>query len=166
MDARSTDPGSSGDQSGTKAGPSGGRPTGRRLFLGMVGLGAVGIVAGSRLENFVGEMLAPIQRDVPNALGNLIPGGGQWQIYNASDGAFPDVSDAQFQLSVDGMVDTPLTLSYSDLVAMPPTTLVRTFQCVTGWRVPNVHWQGVALSEILDRAGVQVGGQRAAFLQL
>ena len=53
------------------------------------------------------------------------------------------------------MVDTPLSLGYSDLLAMPPTTLVRTFQCVTGWRVPNVHWQGVALSEILDRAGVK-----------
>ena len=64
---------------------------------------------------------------------------------------FPDVSDEQFQLNVDGMVDTPLTLGYNDLLTMAPTTLVRTFQCVTGWRVTDVYWQGVALSEILDR---------------
>jgi DMSO/TMAO reductase YedYZ molybdopterin-dependent catalytic subunit len=122
----------------------------------------VGIVAGSRIESAVDEMLVPLQRDVPT-LGNLIPGGDQWQIYNVSNGAFPDISDAQFQLSVDGMVDTPLTLSYSDLEAMPATTLVRTFQCVTGWRVTNVHWQGVALSEILDRAGVKPGASALRF---
>ena len=148
-------PGSPGDEPGGNPGRASGSPIGRRLFLGLVGLGAVGIVAGSRVESFVSEMLAPVRRDVPNALGNLIPGSGQWQIYNASDGAFPDISEEQFQLSVDGMVDTPVALSYSDLLAMPSTTLVRTFQCVTGWKVPNVHWQGVALSEILDRAGVK-----------
>jgi DMSO/TMAO reductase YedYZ molybdopterin-dependent catalytic subunit len=155
MGTQSTESEPPGDGSGPKAVPGGGRPTGRRLFLGMVGLGAVGIVAGSRIERFANEIIAPIRRDVPNALGNLIPGSGQWQIYNASDGAVPDVSDEQFRLNVDGMVDTPLALSYSDLLAMPPTTLVRTFQCVTGWQVPKVHWQGVALSEILDRAGVK-----------
>ncbi len=140
-----------------------GSPLGRRLFLGMVGLGAVGIVAGSRVESAVSGALAPIQRDVPPALGDLIPGANQWQIYNASDGAFPNVTDQEFQLKVDGMVDTPLTLSYSDLLAMPPTTLVRTFQCVTGWRVPDVHWQGVALSQILDRAGVTSGASALRF---
>jgi DMSO/TMAO reductase YedYZ molybdopterin-dependent catalytic subunit len=155
MGERSPDSSSSGGGQGAKPGVGGGSPVGRRLFLGMVGLGAVGIVTGSRIESAVNDLLAPVQRDVPASLGDLIPGGGQWQIYNASNGAFPDVSDEQFQLSVDGMVDTPLTLGYRDLLAMPPTTLVRTFQCVTGWRVPDVHWQGAALSEILDRAGVQ-----------
>jgi DMSO/TMAO reductase YedYZ molybdopterin-dependent catalytic subunit len=162
MGAQSTDSGSPNDDSGAGPGRSDGSPIGRRLFLGMVGLGAVGIVAGSRIESAVSEMLVPLQRVAP-ALGNLIPGGDQWQIYNASDGTFPDISDEQFQLSVDGMVDTPLSLGYSDLLAMPPTTLVRTFQCVTGWRVPDVHWQGVALSEILDRAGVKSGASALRF---
>ena len=163
MRTESNNPESTGDESGGEAERIGGRPTGRRLFLGLIGLGAVGIVAGSRIENFVSELLAPIRRDVPNALGNLIPGAGGWQIYNASNGAFPEVSDEEFQLSVDGMVDTPLSLSYPDLLGMPPTTLVRTFQCVTGWQVPNVHWQGVALSEILDRAGVKSGATALRF---
>jgi DMSO/TMAO reductase YedYZ molybdopterin-dependent catalytic subunit len=140
-----------------------GSPIGRRLFLGMVGLGAVGIVAGSRIETVVGKALEPLQEAAPSALGGLIPGGDTWQIYNASDGAFPDVSNEEFRLVVDGMVDTPLSLRYSDLEAMPPTRLVKTFQCVTGWRVPNVHWQGVALSEILDRAGVQSGATALRF---
>jgi DMSO/TMAO reductase YedYZ molybdopterin-dependent catalytic subunit len=36
---------------------------------------------------------------------------------------------------------------------MPPTMLVKDFQCVTGWRVPHVHWTGVLLSRLLDMAG-------------
>ena len=31
----------------------------------------------------------------------------------------------------------------------------RDFQCVTGWRVPDVHWTGVQLADLLDRAGVK-----------
>ena len=38
---------------------------------------------------------------------------------------------------------------------MPKTKLKRDFQCVTGWRVPDVHWTGVRLSDLLDRAGVK-----------
>ena len=33
-----------------------------------------------------------------------------------------------------------------ELTAMPPTMLTKDFQCVTGWRVPDVHWTGVKLS--------------------
>jgi DMSO/TMAO reductase YedYZ molybdopterin-dependent catalytic subunit len=163
MDESSPDSTPPSDDTGTEPVTTGDSPIGRRLFLAMVGLGALGIVAGSRVESAVSDVLSPIQRDVPGALSDLIPGGDQWQIYNASNGAFPDVSDEEYQLQVDGMVDTPLTLSYSDLQAMPATTLVRTFQCVTGWRVPNVHWQGVTLSEILDRAGVQSGATALRF---
>jgi DMSO/TMAO reductase YedYZ molybdopterin-dependent catalytic subunit len=42
-----------------------------------------------------------------------------------------------------------------DLKAMPPTSFVKAFQCVTGWRVPEVHWEGVRLSDILDSVGVK-----------
>ena len=49
-------------------------------------------------------------------------------------------------------MEKPLNLTLNDLMAMPPTTLVRDFQCVTGWRVPSVHWTGVQLSVLLDQA--------------
>ena len=45
---------------------------------------------------------------------------------------------------------------------MPPTKLTRDFQCVTGWRVPDVEWKGVRLSDLLDRAGVQPRRDRTA----
>ncbi|MGH9919455.1 MAG: molybdopterin-dependent oxidoreductase, partial [Nitrososphaerales archaeon] len=43
------------------------------------------------------------------------------------------------------------------LELMPSTQLVKDFQCVTGWRVPQVQWEGVKLSDVLDAAGVQSG---------
>jgi DMSO/TMAO reductase YedYZ molybdopterin-dependent catalytic subunit len=33
--------------------------------------------------------------------------------------------------------------------------MTRDFQCVTGWRVHDVAWEGVRLADLLDRAGVQ-----------
>ena len=46
---------------------------------------------------------------------------------------------------------------------MPPTSLTRDFQCVTGWRVPEVQWQGVRLADLLDRAGVQPEAKAVRF---
>jgi DMSO/TMAO reductase YedYZ molybdopterin-dependent catalytic subunit len=43
----------------------------------------------------------------------------------------------------------------ADLEAMPSTSFVKTFQCVTGWRVPDVAWEGVKLSDILTTVGVK-----------
>ena len=62
-----------------------------------------------------------------------------------------------------GLVDRPLTLTLDDLQKMPKTKLVKDFQCVTGWRVPQVHWEGVKLSEILALAGVHSNAGALAF---
>jgi DMSO/TMAO reductase YedYZ molybdopterin-dependent catalytic subunit len=48
-----------------------------------------------------------------------------------------------------------MELTLDDLKAMPKTSLTKDFQCVTGWRVPEVHWEGVLLSDVLDRAGLK-----------
>jgi len=125
--------------------------------IGMLGLGAVGIVAGKRIQNGVDAVLAPIQRSDPTGFTKLLPG-DSFRIYTVTAG-YPSVAAGQYRLTVDGLVDHPYELSLSDLQAMPSTGLVRDFQCVTGWRVPNVHWEGVTLSTLLDKAGVQARGQ-------
>jgi DMSO/TMAO reductase YedYZ molybdopterin-dependent catalytic subunit len=138
-----------------------GSPVGRRVVLGMLGLGAVGIVAGKTVQDGINTALAPIQRNDPTGLTGLLPG-NYFRIYTVTNG-FPSESAQQYRLVVDGLVDHPLTLSLSDLKAMPATTLVRDFQCVTGWRVSGVHWQGVLLSTILSQAGVQPGARALRF---
>jgi DMSO/TMAO reductase YedYZ molybdopterin-dependent catalytic subunit len=126
-----------------------GKPIGRRVVLGILGLGALGIVTGRKLQDGVAALLAPVQRYDPTGLSGLLPG-NYFRIYTVTDG-YPKESDTAYRLTVDGLVQQPLTLSLDDLKALPPTMLVRDFQCVTGWRVPSVHWTGVALSVLLDR---------------
>lgn len=121
----------------------------------MLGLGAVGVVTGSTLQSGVDDVLAPLQRIDPTGLSELLPG-NYFRIYTVTDG-YPVESDSEYRLTVDGMVDNPLTLTLPAIQSRPATRLVRDFQCVTGWRVTDVHWQGVLLSDLLDEAGVQPG---------
>lgn len=73
----------------------------------------------------------------------------------------PQVDPANWKLEIDGMVDSPYTLSFDELLAMPMVEETITMACVSngigGDLVGNAVWQGVPLTEILDRAGVQDG---------
>lgn len=128
---------------------------GRRVFLGMSALGALGIAFGAKVQSFVG-------RHFGSGVSSLLPGGDRFRIYTITN-SYPVVSRATYTLKVTGLVERPLRLTLDDLEAMPVTELTKDFQCVTGWRVPNVHWEGVRLSEILDRAGVHGNASALAF---
>ncbi len=135
---------------------------GRRVVLGMLGLGAAGILGGARIQDWLSRVMAPVQVADPTGLTQLIPAAGRFRIYSVV-GSLPHRSAARYRLTVDGLVDHPLDLSLADLQAMPPTELVRDFQCVTGWRVPRVPWTGVQLSVLLDAAGLRAGAKALSF---
>jgi DMSO/TMAO reductase YedYZ molybdopterin-dependent catalytic subunit len=139
-----------------------GTPIGRRVVLGMLGLGVAGILGGAWVQDALNRILNPLEAADPTGLSQLIPAAGGFRIYSVT-GSLPSSSPADYRLTVDGMVDRPMTLTLADLKAMAPTTLVKDFQCVTGWRVPMVHWTGVKLSDLLDAAGVQPGGAALTF---
>ncbi len=141
---------------------SGDKPIGRRVILGMLGLGVAGVLGGARVQDAMNKVLSPVQAADPTGLTGLIPAAGGFRIYSVS-GSLPSQSATGYRLKVDGLVDRPLTLTVADLRAMPATRLVRDFQCVTGWRVQGVHWTGVPLSALLDQAGVQAGGAALTF---
>ena len=134
---------------------------GRRVFLGVAGLGVLGIVFGSTAQRIVGEALSPLTGG-GGGLASILPGADGFRIYSVSS-TLPSISTSQYRLRVEGLVDRPMVLTFEDLQAMPHTQLTRDFQCVTGWRVPDVHWAGVSLSEILRAAGVQPGGKAITF---
>ena len=128
---------------------------GRRLFLGVTALGAAGIIFGSAVQNFVGQKLG-------SGIGALLPGGDRFRIYSIT-GSYPAIKEKKYKLKVSGLVDAPATFSLADLKAMPSIHIVKAFQCVTGWRVPDVPWRGVQLSHLLERAGVQPGAVAISF---
>ncbi len=130
-------------------------PVGRRVLLAMAGLGIAGIVAGAKVQGAVGRALG-------SGLGGYLPGGDRFRIYTIT-GSFPRIAPDAYRLSVSGLVGRNLALSLADLRSMPKTSLVRDFQCVTGWRVPSVHWAGVRLADVLDAAGVHPGAAALTF---
>ncbi len=121
----------------------------------MAGLGAAGIAFGGRVQAAIGDALG-------SGLGGLLPGSDRFRIYSVS-GDYPSIAPADYRLEVTGLVERPKTYSLAELEAMPRTSLVRDFQCVTGWRVPQVHWEGVRLTELLDAAGLRPGAVALAF---
>lgn len=134
--------------------PDPGRPIGRRIVLGMLGLGAVGVAFGKHLQDAETAVLKPVTERDPTGLTSLIPAGNSFRFYSIT-GNEPNRDTADYRLTIGGLVDRPATLSLADLASLPQTTLVKDFQCVTGWRVPSVAWAGVALPEILDHVGVR-----------
>jgi DMSO/TMAO reductase YedYZ molybdopterin-dependent catalytic subunit len=121
----------------------------------MVVAGAAGIVFGARVQDVVGNALG-------SGLGGLLPGGDRFRFYTITN-SFPYIPRSKYRLQVTGLVDRPLDLTLDDIESMPKTSFVKDFQCVTGWRVPNVHWEGVKLSDVLDAAGVKDGAAALAF---
>lgn len=86
----------------------------------------------------------------------------------------PEISRAQYQLNVSGLVQTPLTLSLPDLQKLPRHTVTATLQCagnrrdeliavkpVPGevpWQADGIStavWGGVRLRDVLLAAGVE-----------
>lgn len=49
-------------------------PVGRRVFLGMAGLGALGVLFGTKLQGALGAAIG-------TGLGGLLPGGNRFRIY-------------------------------------------------------------------------------------
>jgi len=141
---------------------SDGSPIGRRVFLGIIGAGAVGVVAGASIQGWLERTVGPLISRDPTGLFALLPI-GRFRIYTVTSD-LPERSRDEYRLGVNGLVERELDLTFDDLLALPSTALDRDFQCVTGWRVPNVHWKGVRLSAILDRAGVRDGAGAIRFV--
>jgi DMSO/TMAO reductase YedYZ molybdopterin-dependent catalytic subunit len=139
-----------------------GKPVGRRIVLGMLGLGAVGVVTGRRLQDLEQRVVAPLQVRDPTGLSQLLPDGGGFRFYSVT-ASVPNRSTANYRLTVSGLVDRPGTLTLDDLRRPPQTSLTRDFQCVTGWRVAKVAWSGVALPDLLDAVGVRADARAVRF---
>ena len=139
-----------------------GQPVGRRLVLGLLGLGAAGVAAGPWISRGLGTVSGALSQHDPTGLSSLIPGAG-WRYYTVTN-TFPYRPPSSYRLAVTGNVGKELSLTTADLKSMPRTRLSADFQCVTGWRVPNVRWEGVRLSDVLDAAAVEQGQTAVEFV--
>ena len=157
----------------------------RRRFLVTGGVTAAGAVVASGVargveERRVEQIRESIQTPLPDILAEaetqdippdaelfdetpyLTPNGEFYRIDTAL--AFPNVDIDTWSFEITGMVDTPTTFTYADLLAMPQTERVVTLCCVSnevgGDLIGNAVFRGVMLRDLLDQAGVQPGAEQ------
>ncbi|MBO6726293.1 MAG: molybdopterin-binding protein [Rhizobiaceae bacterium] len=69
---------------------------------------------------------------------------------------------ADYRLQVSGLVQKPLALSLTELMAMPSRTQITRHDCVEGWSC-IAKWTGVPLSHVLDLAVVKSDARYIVF---
>lgn len=128
----------------------------RRMFLQWLGAGILGAVVLTVIDP-VGWLTRSFtsKNDDESTGGRAI---GFAAYYTVTDG-YPSADLSTYRLTVDGLVNHPTTLTWSDLMGLEPYTEEADFHCVTGWSVPNVRWKGVHLSSLVSRVKLlrQVG---------
>ena len=91
----------------------------------------------------------------------------QYYIVSKNLFADPTVNSDSWHLTVDGLVDHPFTLTYSQLLAMPMQEQYESMMCISnevgGQYMSNAKWEGVRLKDLLDQAGVKSGAIKIVF---
>jgi DMSO/TMAO reductase YedYZ molybdopterin-dependent catalytic subunit len=76
----------------------------------------------------------------------------------------PRIDIDSWNITIDGMVGTPLRLSYDDLRKRPMIERMITIACVSnqvgGDLIGNAVWQGVRLDDLLNEAGVDPNAEQ------
>jgi DMSO/TMAO reductase YedYZ molybdopterin-dependent catalytic subunit len=167
-----------------------GRPTmigpDRRQFLqGAVGIGSIAVITGGlgwtirrrfEIDQERAELVLPKvspDQSAPTDLDEfslgiegiepfVVPNDRFYRIDTAL--VVPQVAVDSWKLSIDGLVDNPIELTFQDLLDRPQIERHITLSCVSnpvgGDLVGNALWQGVRLADILDEAGLQEGAEQ------
>ena len=71
-----------------------------------------------------------------------------------------------YYLTIDGLVEKPLRLSYGELKVLPQINQTSDFHCVEGWSVKDIQWGGFRFSEILKKVKVKPEAKFVVFHSL
>ncbi len=67
-------------------------------------------------------------------------------------GVQPEIPPDEWGLSLDGLVDNPVTLSWAAFNALPQVEDLSDFHCVTTWSKYDCRWGGVAFTTLYELA--------------
>jgi DMSO/TMAO reductase YedYZ molybdopterin-dependent catalytic subunit len=74
----------------------------------------------------------------------------KWPVLHAAD--VPQLDLATWEFRVWGLVEQPLSLSWTDFAALPGATLTSDIHCVTRWSKLDNLWEGPTGRMVLQRA--------------
>lgn len=163
---------------------------GRRDFLRQLTAGAVGLIGATSLSRSAwGDDAARwlVHSKAPMNAEPLLPElVKSWvtpveSFFIRSHGNTPLLDGGSFRLTVEGMVEKPLTLSLADLHSLPQVEVAATLTCAGNrrtehsrikpikgvqWKegaIGNAKWRGVRLSQLLKQAGLRDSAKHVWF---
>ncbi len=72
-----------------------------------------------------------------------------------SYGPTPHIEHTDWQFTLDGLVDDPVTLSWDDLMKLPQSETTTDIHCVTRWSKLDTKWRGVWLDDLFSLVHVK-----------
>ncbi|HEU0001447.1 MAG TPA: molybdopterin-dependent oxidoreductase [Ktedonobacteraceae bacterium] len=136
------------------------------------GVGAAKVPVAKLLQHYQSKIVPPPTPDYgviqpAPFLSPEITSNDQFYIVSKNLVADPTVNGASWQLSVDGEVEHPFTLSYSELMALPRQVQNESLMCISndvgGPYMSNAQWEGIPLASLLQRANVKTGATKIVF---
>jgi DMSO/TMAO reductase YedYZ molybdopterin-dependent catalytic subunit len=96
-------------------------------------------VGGPRYPDEVAARIPPGQR--------LVKG---WPVLHYSP--IPRFDESTWDFKVFGLVENPLTLTYSEFKALGPVKVGADMHCVTGWTTLDNEWEGISFRMLAEKA--------------
>lgn len=79
-------------------------------------------------------------------------------------GSVPDYGDLSgWSMTISGLVERPLTLSWADVLARPAVEVTTDIHCVTKWSKFDTEWKGCSIAELLREARVKAEATHVMF---
>lgn len=103
------------------------------------------------LHDMLGRRSALAREYAPEDISPFFRGNGTTQPDSAAYATHQASGFANWQLDVRGLVENPLSLSLTDIAALPQRTQITRHDCVEGWSAIG-QWTGVPLAILLEKA--------------
>lgn len=137
----------------------------RREFIRRAGIGAAIVALGGGLYYFSDSAKTREARAQSLADGRPRLPAGQRVIerLRPMGGTQGDPSLTAYSLRVEGAVDAPITLRFTDLAAIGTVEQKADVHCVTGWSVLDALWTGVRMDALAARVKVRPNARHVIF---
>jgi DMSO/TMAO reductase YedYZ molybdopterin-dependent catalytic subunit len=106
------------------------------------------VVAGGAVAAGGAQVLSAIG-SLPLFRGLVPEDGFYYYTVSANEPAF---DGHNWPLRIEGLVESPLTIAFADLMSLTQSTQTHDYMCVTGWKVNAVRWTGPLVSTLLGLA--------------
>jgi DMSO/TMAO reductase YedYZ molybdopterin-dependent catalytic subunit len=155
----------------------------RRFLITGAGVAVVAAAGGGAVQLLLGRFSvassrARVRLPAPAVAARAVPAGAQLRVSGLSpfftpnsqfyrvdtDLVVPQVAPESWTLRIDGMVRSPVEITFDELLRTPLTEADITLVCVSnvvgGPYAGNARWLGAPLATLLRRAGVRAGADQ------